>query len=275
MTAQTTSEAASPSEVASSPLTLTLFGPMQVLVEGRPLPRLRSRKSLWLLALLALRAGRPVEREWLAGTLWPDVDQSPAAANLRVVLSELRRALGIQGSRLETPGRHILSLDLDGADVDVRAFDEAVASREAAALARAVALYQGPLLEGCAEEWVGQERRAREQDCLEALQALGDAALAAGGDGAAGYYRRAVSLDPWREAAQRGLMQALAQGGTATRPWKPTRRSSGSYAGTTPGRRLMKRRLHCIHACARRRGAARPPRPSSPLERPPERPPRR
>ena len=187
---------------------------MQVLVEGRPLPRLRSRKALWLLALLALRAGRPVEREWLADTLWPDVDPSRAAANLRVVLSELRRVMGSEDGRLRSPGRHTLSLDLTGADVDVLTFDAAVTAQKLPALERAVALYTGPLLEGCAEEWVPQERGAREQDCLRALQTLADAALAAGdGETAIRQYRRAVGLDPWREAAQRGLMRALSQGG--------------------------------------------------------------
>src|SRR5262245_21229914 len=106
-------------ETASTPLTLTLFGPMQVRVQGRPLPHLRSRKTLWLLALLTLRHDRPVEREWLAGTLWPDVDQSQAFANLRPILSELRRALGDQGARLQAPARHTLRLDLVGAESDL------------------------------------------------------------------------------------------------------------------------------------------------------------
>jgi DNA-binding SARP family transcriptional activator len=56
---------------------ITLFGPMQVRIEGQPLPLMRSRKSLWLLALLTLRHDRPVERDWLAGTLWPDLNQTP------------------------------------------------------------------------------------------------------------------------------------------------------------------------------------------------------
>src|ERR1700730_3233158 len=81
------------SEATSVPLTLRLLGPMQVLVHGRPLPHLRSRKALWLLALLALRQDRPVLREWLAGTLWPDTDQSRAFTSLRATLSELRGAL--------------------------------------------------------------------------------------------------------------------------------------------------------------------------------------
>jgi len=202
------------SESKSFPLTLTLFGPMRVLVGGQPLPRLRSRKALWLLALLALRHDRLVERAWLAGTLWPDVDQDRAGANLRVVLSELRKALGGEGGRLQSPARHTLRLDLAGADVDVLAFDTAVAGQTLPALERAAALYAGPLLEGCTEEWAPQERRVREEDCLRALETLAEAALTAGdGETAIRHHRRAVTIDPWREAAQRGLMEALSQGG--------------------------------------------------------------
>ena len=101
-----------------------------------------------------------------------------------------------------------------GADADILAFDAAILSKKPAALKQAVALYRGPLLEDCAEEWVAQERNAREQDCLQALQTLADAALAAGDHPAAiAYYRRAVSLDPWQEAARRGWMEALAKSG--------------------------------------------------------------
>src|SRR5215813_10498434 len=99
-------------ETVSPALALTLFGPIQALVQGRPLPRLRSRKALWLLALLALRHDRPVEREWLAGTLWADYEQSHAFGNLRFSLSELRRVLGSQQPRLTSPSRHALMLEL-------------------------------------------------------------------------------------------------------------------------------------------------------------------
>src|SRR5262249_6406381 len=47
------------------PLTLALFGPFDVRIDGRPLPRLRSQKGQWLLALLVLQHGRTVERTWL------------------------------------------------------------------------------------------------------------------------------------------------------------------------------------------------------------------
>src|SRR5215469_8761905 len=106
-------------ETALAPLTVILFGPMQVWVQGQPFSHERSRKALWLLALLTLRHDRPVEREWLAGTLWPDVDQSQAFANLRPTLSELRSALADQGERLRAPTRHTLRLDLADAEVDL------------------------------------------------------------------------------------------------------------------------------------------------------------
>ena len=202
------------SETTGAPLTILLFGPMQVLVQDHPLPHLRSRKALWLLALLALRHDRPVEREWLAGILWPDADPINAATNLRANLSELRHAMGNEAARLQSPGRHTLSLNMAGAHADIVTFDAAILNRKPDALKQAVALYRGPLLEDCSEEWVGQERNVREQDCLLALQTLADTALAAGNHGAAiDFYRRAVSLDPWREAAWRGWMEALAKSG--------------------------------------------------------------
>src|SRR5579862_4125796 len=201
-------------ETVPAPLTIMLFGPMQVLVQGRPLPHLRSRKALWLLALLTLRHDRPVERDWLAGTLWPDVDQTQAFANLRPVLSELRRALGSQAERLQSPDRHTLFMNLSGAEVDVLTFDVAIATQKLSALEQAVSLYRGPLLEGCTEEWVFQERNAREQQCLQALKTLADAALADEAYvSAAGYYQRAVSLEPLWESALRGWMEALTKSG--------------------------------------------------------------
>ena len=202
------------SKTIAPPLTISLFGPLSVLVEGQSLPHLRSRKAQWLLALLTLRNGRSVEREWLAGTLWPEVESSLAFANLRPILSELRKALGSQSERLQSPNRHTLRLDLTEAEVDVRDFDAAMISKGIPALERAVLLYRGPLLEGCSEDWVSQERSQREQACLQALNTLGTAAVEGGENEAAlNYYRRAVTLDPLWDVAQRGLMVALDKGG--------------------------------------------------------------
>jgi two-component SAPR family response regulator len=135
-------------------------GPFEVRLHGASLPRLRSRKVQWLLALLTLRHGADVERPWLAGLLWPEAPESQALASLRSSLTDLRRALGPEAERLHSPSLHTLSLDLSRAQVDVVAFDQAMARGDPPALEQAIALYRGPLLEGCAEEWAFQERQA-------------------------------------------------------------------------------------------------------------------
>ena len=135
-------------------LQVRLFGPLSVRVEGVPLPPLRTRKGLWLLALLILKHPRPVDRTWLAGTLWPDSDRTASLKNLRNTLAELRHAMGSQQNRIQSPTPGTLLLDLTGAEADMVTFDAAVKRRDPASLKEAVSLYRGPLLEGCDEEWV-------------------------------------------------------------------------------------------------------------------------
>src|SRR5947209_4598825 len=116
---------------AESPLVIRLFGPFGAWVRGDPLPRLRSRKGQWILALLALRPGCEIERDWLAGTLWPDSPEPQALLSLRISLKDLRRALGPEAARLQSPTSRSLRLDLTGAEVDVVAFDAAIARSDA------------------------------------------------------------------------------------------------------------------------------------------------
>lgn len=195
-------------------LTVRLFGPFEVLVEGVPLPPVRSRKILWALGLLVLRNGRPVEREWLARTLWPENDLSQALANLRPNVSQLRAAMGKEAGRIESPDRRTLRLDLQGAFADVVLFDKLVASARSNDLEMAVDLYRGPFLEGCGEEWVFQERDSRERACVGALVRLGEIANLAGDYAkAAERYHRAAALCPLADGPRRGLMEALARGG--------------------------------------------------------------
>src|SRR3989442_15168352 len=108
------------------PLAIQLFGPFAASLHGEPLPRLRSRKGHWLLALLTLRHDREVDRAWLAATLWPDSSERDAFASLRKSLLDLRQALGDEASRLRSPTPRTLLLDLAGAEADVIAFDAAI-----------------------------------------------------------------------------------------------------------------------------------------------------
>src|SRR5579871_5066649 len=155
--------------MAHEQLCIRLFGPPAVARGGAPLARTRTRKELWLLALLALRAGKIVDREWLASTLWPDTPQESALGNLRRSLMDLRRVLGPDAARLTAPSTRTIRFDAEDAFVDVLAFDSAVARTDEPSLENAVALYRGSLLEGCYETWAIPEREAREQAFLGAL----------------------------------------------------------------------------------------------------------
>jgi predicted ATPase/DNA-binding SARP family transcriptional activator/Tfp pilus assembly protein PilF len=195
-------------------LSLRLFGPFDVRLDGKPLPSFRTRKGQWLLALLALRGGKAVDRSWLAATLWPDAEESRALFYLRRELSDVRRALGSQAQRIQSPSPQMLVLDLDGVDVDVLTFDEGIRDGGEEQLAAAVRTYTGPLLEGCTEEWIEPERRARDEEFLNAATRAAELAIIRGDfDGAAMIARQAVAADPLRESAQRLLIRALAESG--------------------------------------------------------------
>ncbi|MBC8136872.1 MAG: hypothetical protein H8F28_13390, partial [Fibrella sp.] len=208
-------------DVVACGLEICLFGPMEVRVGGRSLPRLRSRKGLWLLALLALRAGRDVDRDWLAGTLWSEHREDAARRSLRQSLHDLRAALGADAARVSCESPRSLRLDLapgSGTWADILSFDAAtnrIATATPAALEAAVALYRGPLLQDCAEEWALEERRERETRYIAALERLAELAGARGDHRtAADYLQRALDGDPLREDLLRAQMTVLAASGS-------------------------------------------------------------
>lgn len=195
-------------------MTINLFGPLRVRLHGEPMPRVRARSAEWLLALLVLRHGRRVQRSWLAGTLWPDSEETQALQNLRHALLSLRKALGPQSERLQSPTRDTLTLDLSDTETDALRFDDAVRKGDEEALGYAVEVYTGPLLEGCLEEWVFPERASREQACLRALETLAEAAEQRRDYARALFLlRRAQGMDALRDGVERALMRVLAANG--------------------------------------------------------------
>jgi len=77
-------------------LTISLLGPLQITLDGRPVTDFATDKARALLAYLAVEAGTPHRRDALAGLLWPDQPQRKARQNLRQALSHLRQAIGDQ-----------------------------------------------------------------------------------------------------------------------------------------------------------------------------------
>lgn len=195
-------------------LKIRLFGGFEAECAGAPLPPLRSQKTRWLLSLLVLRHGHEVTRAWLAETLWPDSLKSEALASLRQCLSDLRRALGTEATRLQAPTSRTLRLDLENADVDLLVFDKLVTRTENESPAAAVAQYRGPLLPECSEIWIIQERETRLHKFLQAIQTLAARARADGDyDQALRLLRKGASEDPLSEPLCRTLMETLRHAG--------------------------------------------------------------
>ena len=195
---------------------MQLFGQPTLSINGKPTEPLRTRKGFWLLALLALRHGRDVERSWLAGTLWADSEESQALYNLRRSLSDLRRVLGAEACCIAAPTPHTLRLVVEVGAIDVAEFDAALKRGDAASLDKAIALYQGRLLEGCLEEWAFAEAEARERAYLNALQTQASRALAEGdSERAENLARQVIAVDFTEETAWRLLLTALARQGNS------------------------------------------------------------
>ena len=75
-------------------LSVRLFGPFEVSLDGQVVMAFKSDKARALLAYLVVEAERPHRREKLAGLLWPEWPERAAHANLRRVLANLRLAIG-------------------------------------------------------------------------------------------------------------------------------------------------------------------------------------
>lgn len=167
-----------------------------------------------MLALLVLRRGQAVERDWIAETLWCDADRTNALFYLRRSLTELRKMLGDEAHRLKSPSPHTLQFDISGIECDLIAFTEALHCADRASLEQAVSLYGGDLVEGCQEEWIFAERTHYERQYLSALEQLAsEAAARSAWETATDWLRKLIMCEPERESAQQRLMEALAAQG--------------------------------------------------------------
>src|SRR5690242_9595409 len=120
-------------------LTISLFGAFALKTNEAETPRARTRKEQSLLALLVLRHGSALDRDWLANLLWPDSSEKQALYNLRRSLGNLRQILGNEAYRLQSPTPRAICLDVLHAEIDVLTFDAAIAQGDEAGWERAVA----------------------------------------------------------------------------------------------------------------------------------------
>ena len=216
-----------------SSLAISLLGSFQVTLAGKTVFGFHSKKVQALLAYLAVEKNRPHQRESLAGLLWPDYSESAARTNLRSALANLRQIIGdhaasppflqITRQTIQFDGGSSCQLDVDTFTTLLTPDGASTLEPESqtAHLEQAVALYQGPFLEGFSipdsahfEEWLLLKREELGQQILETLYHLADCyGLQQAYDQALPHVWRQVELAPWQEEAHRQLMRLLALSG--------------------------------------------------------------
>src|SRR5262245_38228587 len=169
------------------------------------------KKLRALIACLALPPGAVWPRDKLIALLWADRGDDQARASLRQALAELRRILGSAVPLLTEAD----TVRLDPAVIAVDALDFERAAK-GGDLAKAAALYRGPLLDGLHlredsfADWLRIER-TRLQDL--ALGALSRLAESQSGKAAITTALQLLAIDTAREETHRLLMRLYAETG--------------------------------------------------------------
>jgi DNA-binding SARP family transcriptional activator len=168
-----------------------------------------------LLALLATAPACSLPRTKLAAYLWPERTEDRARKLLNQAVRVLRGVLGADAVRSEGQA---LRLDAAVLPSDVIAFRAALVAGDPRT---AVALYQGPFLDGFLlpdatefEHWAAGERERLGSEYAGALETLAEAAAREGDVlGAVSWWKARATHDPYDSRVAIRLMEALAAAG--------------------------------------------------------------
>jgi len=229
-----TAQTASPGRAS-----LSLLNAFELRCDGRlvNLPRSAQR----LLAFVALHE-HPLQRVYVAGTLWIDATDDRAGASLRSSLWRLNRPGHLL---VEATSTHLRLAP--GVDVDLRralgvAHRLLDGSADAADLDVGEAALRGELLPDWYDEWLIFERERFRQVSLHALEALAERLVRAGDVARAlEAALSAVRSEPLRESAHRvliGLHLAEGNRGEALRQYELCRRLLRNGLGVEPSAQL-------------------------------------
>lgn len=173
------------------------------------------RKSLALLALLAVAGRRGLSRDKILALLWPEIPGDKATHRLAQLLYSLRRDLQAEELFLGSPEVHLNSTLLTS---DLSEFTDALESGD---FPRAVAAYGGAFLDGFYvadapefEHWVEEQRARLQQRHGAALEAVARGAAARGDVvAAAGWWRQLSEVEPLNARVAVSYMEALCAAG--------------------------------------------------------------
>lgn len=213
---------------------LHLLGGFELASGGAPIALMPGAQRV--LAFVAL-TGRPLQRGYVAGSLWTDKSDARAAANLRSVLWRLRRP-GLDV--VDATATHValssrLRVDVREAEVAARRLlrgetTDVTIERET--------WLRGDLLPDWYDDWLLIEQERYRQLRLHALEILSRAYTRSGDYGrAVDAGLAAVAAEPLRESAHRCLIEAhLAEGNRfeALRHFESYRRRLREQIGEDP-----------------------------------------
>jgi predicted ATPase/DNA-binding SARP family transcriptional activator len=195
-------------------LHLSLFGIPRFVYEGSEHRFIAPPRALPLLAYILLQRGRIIPREVAANAIWPDDTEADALAKFRRHLHYIKRSLPGSSSHtwIHVTSKTVAWNESAPYQLDVCEFEQLSAS--ASSRAAAVELYRDDLYPSCVDEWIEYERERLRNLQLTNLEMLikdcRQNGLYAEG---AGYARRLLMMDPWREDAVRALMRFRSETG--------------------------------------------------------------
>ncbi len=207
-----------------SRISIELFGQLCVRRNEQVLGGFEAHKVRELFCYLLLHRHHSISRESLASLLWSDTTTAQSKKKLRQALWHLQSALGSQSEDIHDrvllvePERVRINPEAD-IWLDVAVFEktfefvQSLAGQEldaqkVQALQKAVELYQGPLLEGCYEDWCLYERERFQNMYLVILEKLMSyCEVHQDYDAGILYGMRILSWDKVRERAHRRLMR--------------------------------------------------------------------
>lgn len=222
-----------------APVQVRCLGRFDVRLGWTKVEAWRGRKAKALLKYLVAQRGRPVPKDVLMETLWPEAPPQAANNNLKAAVHALRQTLdpGGRDATVADTGSYVLFVD--GSYllnpqvelwVDVDEFErqwtkgrrlekEGKTPEAIAAYAAAERLYRGDFLEDDPyEDWPLLQREALKDTYLTILSKLSDQAIGEGDcESCLVYCQRILAKDPCREDAYRSVMRSHSRLGHRSR----------------------------------------------------------
>ncbi|MCC6299285.1 MAG: AAA family ATPase [Anaerolineales bacterium] len=192
-------------------LEIRLFGSPQVIVDGKPQPKIPTRKGVVLLARLVLNPSKPQDRNALAFELWPDVPETRARRNLNTEVWRLKQTLG---EAIVADAKCVQFLPETDCLIDALAFESVAADASVEELEAAIATYRGDFLAGYYEDWALVKREFYQDRLMHFLdQSARRYQSNSSPRKAIECVRRILSYNPLHEESHQRLMRLFAQAG--------------------------------------------------------------